>query len=326
MIDVKLSMHILELEITTRCNLNCLHCYNRGYENMDMPYEQIIKYINFANENSVSTLVISGGEASLHKDFVKLCEYLEREKPKLTNISKIVLQTNGYISNMDITKLKGFDYIHLSFDLDDNKIRKIEADKTIELAKKIKSARISPYFFATVHKNNVNHIDEIVKLANDNEIRIVFNFCIDTGRNKDVLLSTDEKIFAIKKLLQYEKDGKISKLRNPYVNSYKELSSDDDNFRIKGGCTAGIAACSILANGDVIPCPFFREICGNVNENKLEDIWFNSEILKKLRYRKKYETCGDCKYLAYCGGCRKSAYETSHKLNGFDKNCIMKGR
>lgn len=68
MIDVKLSMHILELEITTRCNLNCLHCYNRGYENMDMPYEQIIKYINFANENSVSTLVISGGEASLHKD------------------------------------------------------------------------------------------------------------------------------------------------------------------------------------------------------------------------------------------------------------------
>ena len=227
---------------------------------------------------------------------------------------------------MDITKLKGFDYIHLSFDLDDNKIRKIEADKTIELAKKIKSAGISPYFFATVHKNNVNHIDEIVKLANDNEIRIVFNFCIDTGRNKDVLLSTDEKIFAIKKLLQYEKDGKISKLRNPYVNSYKELSSDDDNFRIKGGCTAGIAACSILANGDVIPCPFFREICGNVNENKLEDIWFNSEILKKLRYRKKYETCGDCKYLAYCGGCRKSAYETSHKLNGFDKNCIMKGR
>lgn len=326
MIDVKLSMHILELEITTRCNLNCLHCYNRGYENMDMPYEQIIKYINFANENSVSTLVISGGEASLHKDFVKLCEYLEQERPKLTNISKIVLQTNGYISNMDITKLKGFDYIHLSFDLDDNKIRKIEADKTIELAKKIKSAGISPYFFATVHKNNVNHIDEIVKLANDNEIRIVFNFCIDTGRNKDVLLSTDEKIFAIKKLLQYEKDGKISKLRNPYVNSYKELSSDDDNFRIKGGCTAGIAACSILANGDVIPCPFFREICGNVNENKLEDIWFNSEILKKLRYRKKYETCGDCKYLAYCGGCRKSAYETSHKLNGFDKNCIMKGR
>lgn len=72
--------------------------------------------------------------------------------------------------------------------------------------------------------------------------------------------------------------------------------------------------------------PIFREICGNVNENKLEDIWFNSEILKKLRYRKKYETCGDCKYLAYCGGCRKSAYETSHKLNGFDKNCIMIGR
>lgn len=294
---------------------------------MDMPYDQIIKYINFANDNSVSTLVITGGEACLHKEFDKICEHLVQNKSRLKNISKIVLQTNGYISNIDITKLKGFDYIHLSFDLDDNQIRKIEADKTIELAKRIKAIGISPYFFTTVHKNNVNHIDEIIKLANDNDIKIAFNFCIDTGKNKEILLTAEEKKFAIKKLLQYEKEGKINKLRNPYVNSYKELSlNNDDTFKIKGGCTAGIAACSILANGDVIPCPFFRIVCGNVNESKLEDIWFNSELLKELRSRKKYENCGDCKYLAYCGGCRKSAYETSHKVNGFDKNCIMIGR
>ena len=57
MLDVKLSMHLLELEITTRCNLNCLHCYNRGEGNIDLPLEQVIKYINFANDNEVNTLI-----------------------------------------------------------------------------------------------------------------------------------------------------------------------------------------------------------------------------------------------------------------------------
>lgn len=46
----------------------------------------------------------------------------------------------------------------------------------------------------------MNHIDEIVKLANDNEIRIAFNFCIDTGRNKEVLLSPEEKNICYKKI------------------------------------------------------------------------------------------------------------------------------
>ena len=36
MLDVGLSMHMLGLEITTKCNLNCLHCYNRGNKNLDM--------------------------------------------------------------------------------------------------------------------------------------------------------------------------------------------------------------------------------------------------------------------------------------------------
>ncbi len=321
---MNLSMHLLEIEITTRCNLNCLHCYNRGYENIDMPLEEIKKYINFANNNNVYTLVISGGEASLHKDFSKLCQYLKENRKNLGNIKKLVLQTNGYIKNLNLSDLKGFDFIHLSYDINDNKVRKIQSDETIELAKEIQKVGISPYLFTTVHKNNVNHLDEIIKTANENGVRIAFNFCVYTGKNKEILLSPEEKIFAIKKLLKYEEEGKITKLKNPYVNSYKRLTQDDEQpFRIRGGCTAGIGSCIILSNGDVIPCPFFRMVCGNVHENTLEDIWLNSQKFAELRARREYEKCGECKYLSYCGGCRKSAYETSHKLKGFDKNCII---
>ena len=318
-----LSMHMLELEITTKCNLNCLHCYNRENKNIDMDYADIVKYINFANENKIHTFTLSGGEACLHPKFNEICTYLKENKNKLNNIGKITLQTNGYIQNMNLEKLQGFDYIHLSFDVDQNGARNISSERTIELAKELKTLDIKPYLFTTVHKYNLNYIDEIVKITNENNIPIAFNFCIDTGKDKEFLLNKEEKIFAIQKLLEYEKNGKINKLKHPYVNSYKKMKlKDDEKFKIKGGCTAGIASCSILANGDVIPCPFVRIKAGNIHEESLEKIWFESKLFKEIRNRKKYEICGNCKYLSYCGGCRKSAYQGTNKINGFDINCI----
>ena len=322
---MNLSMHILELEITTKCNLNCLHCYNRENKNIDMPLNTIKKYINFVDENNVNTLIISGGEACMHNEFSEICSYLKNERENLKNIIKITLQTNGKIKELDLNMLKGFDYIHLSFDLDENGLRKISMQETINLAKNIKQIGINSYFFTTIHKKNIQYIDNIIKIANENNINIAFNFCIDTGRDKEFLLTSEEKQNAIKKLLEYEKDKKINKLRNPYVNSYKKMQIEKNEiFKIKGGCTAGIASATILANGDVIPCPFFRKVAGNIYENDLKKIWLESDLFWKLRDRKNYEKCGECKYLAFCGGCRKSAFETSKKINGYDENCLYK--
>ena len=320
-----LSMHMLELEITTKCNLNCLHCYNRENKNLDMEYEDIIKYINFANENTINTFTISGGEACFHPQFSKGCAYLKENRNKLNGIKKITLQTNGYIRNLNLEDLQGFDYIHLSFDIDENEARNISSENTITLAKDLEKVGIKPYLFTTVHKKNIKHIDEIVKIANENDLHIAFNFCIDTGKDTEFLLNKEEKIFAIKKLLEYEKQGRINKLKHPYINSLKGMClKENEKFKIKGGCTAGIASCSILANGDVIPCPFVRIKAGNVHEEPLEKIWLESNLLREIRNRKNYEGCGNCKHLAYCGGCRRTAYQSSNKINGFDFNCIAR--
>ena len=38
----------------------------------------------------------------------------------------------------------------------------------------------------------------------------------------------------------------------------------------------------------------------------------------------KRQGCGNCKHLAYGGGCRRSAYQGTDKINGFDVNCIAR--
>lgn len=323
MLDVKLWMHLLEIEITTKCNLKCKHCYNRGNPNCDMPIDDIIKYIEFANNNEIGKVVISGGEACLHKDFKQLLLYLKNNRKFLKNIKKIVLQSNGLIGKYNLDDFKGFDMIHLSFDIDDNEVRETDSNYILNLANDIKRHGINCYLFSTIHKNNIKYIDDIVKMANDSGNQISFNLCCDTGKNKEYLLTKEEKIFAIKKLLEYEKDGRINKLKHPYVNSFKEMSITEDKYHVMGGCSAGIATATILANGDVIPCPFLRLVVGNIHEKPLEEIWFNSEILNKIRNRKNYQFCGKCKYIAYCGGCRKSAYQFTGKVDSYDYNCIL---
>ena len=330
MLDVGLSMHILELEITTKCNLNCLHCYNRENKNIDMDYEDIIKYINFANENHVHTFTLTGGEACLHPKFNEICAYLKQNRHKLENIRKITLQTNGYIQNMDLEQLKGFDYIHLSFDVDENGARNISSKKTIELAKRLQELNIKPYLFTTVHKKNLDYIDEIVKIANKNEIPIAFNFCIDTGKDKEFLLSKEEKIFAIQKLLEYEKQGKINKLRNPYVNAYKKMCLDDEeSFRIKGGCTAGIASCSILANGDVYHCVFFIYSpykLGNIYNEDLYELWtknINNILEETSNERISDKKCNKQEQNCKCN-CSGLAYNLTGSVKACDPRCNPK--
>lgn len=327
-------MHLLEMEITNRCNLNCKHCYNRGETKEDMPFSEMIDLFHFAKKYEVGKLVISGGEACMHENLPDFLTYIQNDKERTKEKTpKIVIQSNGkireYLSTLD---LRCVDLVHLSFDIDKNGVRKIDENGTVLLAKKLQEKGIHAYFFATIHKNNQEHIEEMIQVANQNEIPIAFNLCSETGKNEDILLSKEERIKVYQKLLTYEKQGKIRPVRHPHlaVLRYKTTELKKDK-KIHGGCTAGIGSCSVLPNGDVIPCPFLRTKAGNIRERReksleenLIDIWLHAPVFHTLRKREEYAICKDCSYLNYCGGCRSSAMLSSGKINGFDTACLRK--
>ena len=218
--------------------------------------------------------------------------------------------------------LQAFDIIHVSFDLDKNPLRLIDTKSQIAYIKRLQKLGIFAYFFVTIHKKNKDLIDDIVSLTNNNEIPISFNMCCNNHQNEKYLLSKDECIEIINKLLCLEKSGMIRPFKHPYVNVLRDLSSEN-YIGNRGGCTAGIASCVIKANGDVIPCPFLRIPSGNIYEDNIETIWENSDLLRSLRNRSLYKTCGQCKHVSYCGGCRKNALDHSGKITGYDTNCIL---
>ncbi|MBN2534901.1 MAG: radical SAM protein [Spirochaetales bacterium] len=113
------------LDITDACNLNCNICLASNKKNPTFisleDFENRIDTV-LSTEGSVQSLVLSGGEPSLHPDLLKLFEAVKKRK----NIARIAFNTNGLLIARDedfVKKLKDYDvYVNLSFDGFDDEI------------------------------------------------------------------------------------------------------------------------------------------------------------------------------------------------------------
>jgi radical SAM protein with 4Fe4S-binding SPASM domain len=311
-------MHLLEVEITTRCNLDCKHCYNRNYQKIDLPVEKFKELYHFANEHGVWSFIISGGEALLSPYFDEIAFFIKNTPHKF----RLVLQSNGLLLTDDkiIEKIKIFDLIHISYDITEDVREK--GNRNLETARKLLDKGIKCYLFATVHKKNRRLIEEMASRANDLDIPIGFNICVPAEHLDDsFLMSKEEFMETEKKLFSLYKNGKILRYSSPLIALLDE-SKKGDWQGIKGGCSAGIASCIVSPAGELYPCPFFRTSAGNIFNDSLEKLWLASELFAQLRERRKIkDPCGSCEYLSYCGGCRKRAFKSFGDLQSVDPMC-----
>jgi radical SAM protein with 4Fe4S-binding SPASM domain len=75
------------------------------------------------------------------------------------------------------------------------------------------------------------------------------------------------------------------------------------------GCAAGTSLLAISSSGEVYPCPMLPISCGNILQQSLNDIIFNSAIINSLRSRSLLKgKCGSCFHKVTCAGCRANAY------------------
>ena len=83
---------ILDVHITTRCNLRCKHCYLRDLkaeERRDMTLDIFSDLLIDASLNNVKTFILSGGEPLYHKNFDEIYHAYKLYYPSLA------MATNG---------------------------------------------------------------------------------------------------------------------------------------------------------------------------------------------------------------------------------------
>jgi len=82
----------LKIEITDACNMNCAFCYLGGETrlgNRFMPDDEVLRWIDWAVDNSIPAIRFTGGEATLHPQIEMFCYYAHLRG------RYIVLNTNG---------------------------------------------------------------------------------------------------------------------------------------------------------------------------------------------------------------------------------------
>ena len=63
------------IELTYRCNLNCIHCYSKGRETEELNTLQWKKILDEIHKEGCLWLTVTGGEPLLRKDFLEIYNY-----------------------------------------------------------------------------------------------------------------------------------------------------------------------------------------------------------------------------------------------------------
>ena len=318
----------VDIFITSKCNLDCVHCFARkdDVERYLSLYE-LKSIFDQLEELGVFEVRINGGETLLHPNIDEIFTILKEKR-----FRKVIL-TNGTLLDDRIVKSLKESNIIPTISLDDSLegehdlFRGVKGsfNQTIEGLKILRKHQVLYGINCCLHKNNLTRIDEIVKLAiRYGASRIAFLDLKITDRlrtQKKWMPTYDEYQKLMLDLLaaKIKYRRKIDVALDVFLRCQPLQESLVEAKRGFVSCQAGRNRLSIDSDGSVYPCNLVisdkKWKIGNIRKQKISDIWFSE---KWLFFRgevttNKLNKCSNCRDLKKCKDfyCRLLPYITN---------------
>jgi pyrroloquinoline quinone biosynthesis protein E len=322
--------YALLAEITYRCPLHCPYCSNPvaaslceaprrpqggGYSNGELTTEEWKRVMREAVALGVLQIGFSGGEPLARRDLGELIR-AAREAKLYTNLitSGIGLDDDRVRALRDA----GLDSIQLSFQSDESSLADEIAgarahERKLDVAAKIRAARIPLSLNFVIHRRNIDRLPQIIDLtealgAERVELANV-QFYGWAFRNRAALLPTRKQVDRARDIATAAKARLAGKIDIFYV------LPDYYDTRPKP-CLNGWGQRYLTVNptGDVLPCPTASSAIPdlrfeNVRSHALDWIWRDSESFNRFRGTEWMpEPCRSCPQREIdFGGCRCQA-------------------
>ncbi len=332
---MKTAQHIPRLifwELTKKCNLTCAHCRAEA-EDIDfsgeLDFRQIRNVIDDIASFAKPILVLTGGEPLFRADIFDIARYAGEKG------MRVALATNGTLIDSDVAeKIKESGIARASISLDgwdgashDN-FRGVPGafEKALQGARFLRENGVEFQFNTTVTRRNVDHIDDILKLAEKESAKAVHLFMlVPVGCGVQIaetdMISAQKYEETLHWFYHRSREMKMEFkatcaphyyriIREEAKKEGRKVSFEKDGMAaMTRGCLAGIGVCFISHVGDVQPCGYLPLSAGNVLENPFHRIWKDASLFKSLRdYDQLKGKCGKCEYNPVCGGCRARAF------------------
>lgn len=290
------------IELTSNCNLKCLHCYHEDINTQHTLDSDIIdKLLSDLEDCGCKSIVLSGGEPFLYN---KLFDIIDQYHSifEITIVTNATLLSREYIELLE-NKIKG-----IQISIDGTSEEENDSIRGFGVYQKVKKSllllsetSIDTIVRTTITNNRFNNIDLYIKSLIELGVnRINFQVLNTVGRakNNKIDLEVDaatltEVINNVKSCSQkYDIDIEVPSMGLGYCPIL-----DNKSFNIKINYCGNVYLCqrfdekNILSIGNIYT--------SKINSMILSDKFKNIIMLMNLS-KKMIESCKDCKYNLLC--------------------------
>lgn len=289
------------IELTMRCNLNCVHCY-RVPKRKELSTNQWKNIIDQIVEAGCLWLLITGGEPLIRSDFLDL--YIYAKKKGLL----IVIFTNGTLLTEEIVKAFA-EYPPFCIEITIYGM----SEKVYEKVTGVNNSHAKCYTgIDLLLKNNIPlKLKSVALTLNYHEIKEMKKFAEKNGVNFRFDPDINPRIDGSREPLNYRlAENEIIKLDKKDLKRKKEWERLCKNFRGTPPqkdklfyCWAGKNMFAVGYNGDLYPCLLARTPGYNLIIDRFSEGWesYIPSIIESERKEK--SLCQNCEWISICSIC-----------------------
>jgi radical SAM protein with 4Fe4S-binding SPASM domain len=307
------------IEITLRCNIRCLHCYNfdrdeprTACDAPELSTNEILKVMQDLRDAGCLFLMFTGGEVLSHP---QLFTFLDRARELHFAVQ---LLTNGTMLRPGVAaRLAAYENLQgvsvslygATPEVHDG-ITQVPGSfrRTWNGVRLLKNLGVIVRLKFILMKQNAHEIEAMRAMADDGGYPYLVDLTI-TARHDGSHGSLDTRI----DLVQLERLYR-GPLRDLVLTGGQPVSEKDFP------CNCARGNCAITATGDVHPCVSVPWTAGNIRERSFQEIWRSSPVFQELRGLKMadYKHCAPCAHKDHCERSRGAAFNASGSYTGID--------
>ena len=323
----------LLLELTYRCPLHCVFCYNPtefARTGAELPTADWIRVLREARALGAVQLGLSGGEPLEREDL----ETIVAEAHALGYYINLITSGVGLTeARCAALKTAGLDHIQLSFQDSTRELNDfLSSTRTFELKAKV-AALIRAHDYPMVlnvvlHRLNIDHVGEILEMAERLGAQYVelanTQYYGWAWLNRQQLLPSRAQLARAEAVVQRFRERVAGKIQVYFV-------VPDYFERRPKACMGGLGSVflGIAPDGTAMPCHAARMLPNlelpSVRSADLRAIWYDSEAFNRFRGEAwMKEPCRSCpERVQDFGGCRCQAYLMTGDATNTDPVCDL---
>ena len=298
-------LDFLWLELTSKCNNRCLHCYGTcgpiTETDDSVPHERWLSLIDEARQAGATAIQLIGGEPLMYDNWRELVI-----KAKEAGFEFIEIFTNAtLVDDKCVTFFKEYGvsvattiYADCADVHDKVTLHHGSFAKTTAAIEKILAAQIPLRIASIIMKVNENEAEKIMQLCQNLGVEVTPPDVIrPTGRGDDQNLMPTN----------YSKPP----IKPPFYTDAESFAKSKQYH----SCLAGKIA--VTSTGEVIPCIFARnQVCGNILSQSLEEVLSGRPLKECWETTKDHiDKCKDCEFRYACSDCRPLAQGSDPEKN-----------